>query len=81
MLQYSSILCVEILAIMIRENRNIKGVLTGVTKHRITQTANDTQLKQSGDRNMNCEKTLVWLGKARHCTVKYILHLSIEWNP
>ena len=47
---YLFILSVEILAIMIRENVNIKGVDINGTEHKIAQFADDTQLIKRGDK-------------------------------
>ena len=45
---YLFILCAEILAIMIKENRDIKGIIIGQTEHKISQFADDTELFQNG---------------------------------
>ena len=47
---YLFILVVEIMAIMIRENPNIKGVCINGTEHKISQFADDTQLFNKGDK-------------------------------
>ena len=47
---YLFILCVEILAIMIREENEIKGIYIGDTEHKIAQFADDAQLMNGGDR-------------------------------
>ena len=41
---YLFILCVEILAIVIRQNKNIKGILIGETEYKISQNADDTEI-------------------------------------
>lgn len=46
---YLFILCVEILGIMIRENKLIKGIKINDTEHKITQFADDTQMLTHGD--------------------------------
>ena len=46
---YLFILCSEILATMIRENKNIKGIKIGETEHKISQFADDTELFQNGE--------------------------------
>ena len=48
---YLFILCVEILAIMIRQNKNIKGILIGETEYKISQYADDTEIMLEGDKN------------------------------
>ena len=48
---YLFILCVEILATMIREGENIKGISIGETEHKISQYADDTKIMLEGDRN------------------------------
>ena len=45
---YLFILCAEILAIMIKENRDIEGIIIGQTEHKISQFADDTELFQNG---------------------------------
>jgi exonuclease III len=47
---YLFIICVEILGIMIRENRNIKGILIKDVESKISQYADDTELMLEGDR-------------------------------
>ena len=47
---YLFILCAEILAIMIRENADIKGIKIGETEYKISQFADDTELFLGGDR-------------------------------
>lgn len=47
---YLFILCVEILAIMIRQNENIKGIQVGETNHKISQYADDTEIMLAGDK-------------------------------
>ena len=49
---YLFILCVEILATMIREDKNIKGISIGETEHKISQYADDTEIMLEGDRNL-----------------------------
>ena len=46
---YLFILCVEIMAIMIRENDRIKGVTINNIEHKIAQFADDTQMLSEGD--------------------------------
>ena len=41
---YLFILYVEILAIMIRQNKNIKGIFIGETEYKISQYADDTDI-------------------------------------
>ena len=45
---YLFILCADILAIMIKENRDIKGNIIGQTEHKISQFADDAELFQNG---------------------------------
>ena len=54
---YLFILCVEILATMIREDKNIKGISIGETEHKISQYADDTEIMLEGDRN-SFERTI-----------------------
>ena len=42
------ILCVEVLAIYIREQENIEGIMIGNNEIRVTQFANDTCLYPNG---------------------------------
>jgi hypothetical protein len=46
---YLFVLAVEILAIMIRENKDIKGIVTNNKENKISQFADDTQLFNRGD--------------------------------
>ena len=48
---YLFILSVDILANMIRQNKNIKGIFIGETKHKISQYADDTEIMLEGDKN------------------------------
>ena len=47
---YLFVLCVEILAIMIREDKDIKGININKVEHNISQFADDAQLMNNGDR-------------------------------
>ena len=42
---------------MIREDKNIKGISTGETEHKISQYADDTEIMLEGDRN-SFERTI-----------------------
>ena len=44
------IFCVEILAIMIREGSDIKGIWINKVEHKISQFADDTQLMNNGEK-------------------------------
>lgn len=46
---YLFILCVEILAIMIRENDDIKGIFINNVEHKLSQYADDTEFMLEGD--------------------------------
>ena len=48
---YLFILYVEILATVIREDKNIKSISIGETEHKISQYADDTEILLEGDRN------------------------------
>ena len=48
---YIFILCVEILAIMIREDSDITGIGINKVEHKISQFADDTQLMSNGEKN------------------------------
>ena len=48
---YVFILCLETLAIIITQNKNIKGIFIGQTEYKISQCANDTEITLEGDRN------------------------------
>ena len=63
---YLFILCVEILAIMIRPNKHIKGIFIGETEYKISQYADDTEITLEGDKNSFEEtvKTINTFGKA-----------------
>ena len=43
-------LCVEILAIMIRQNKHIKGIFIEETEYKISQYADDTEITLEGDK-------------------------------
>ena len=47
---YLFILCVEILGIMIRENKHIKGIFVNNVEHKLSQYADDTEFLRAGDR-------------------------------
>ena len=53
---YLFVLCVEILSIMIRQNKNIKGIFIGETEYKISQYANDTEITLEGYKNSFEEK-------------------------
>lgn len=59
---YLFILCTEVLAIMIRENKNIKGIIINETEYKISQYADDTELLQNGDRQ-TFEETIKTIDK------------------
>ena len=44
------VLCVEVLGIMIRQNKLIKGIIVQGTEHKMTQYADDTELMLEGNR-------------------------------
>ena len=54
---YIFILCVEIMGLMIRENKNIKGININNELHKITQFADDTQTVSEGD-SLSFEETI-----------------------
>ena len=62
---YIFVLCVEILAVMIRENDDIKGITINSVEHKISQYADDTEFTLAGDRNSfeNCLSVLDTFGK------------------
>ena len=47
---YLFILCVEILAIMVRENEDIRGITINNIEHKLSQYADDTEFILEGDR-------------------------------
>ena len=47
---YLFILCVEVLAIMIRENKEIKGIIVNNVEHKLSQYADDTEFLLHGDK-------------------------------
>ena len=53
---YLFVLCMEILATMIRENADIKGICINEVEHKISQFADDAQLMNNGDK-MSFEKS------------------------
>ena len=55
---YLFVLCVEILSIMIRQNKNIKGIFIGETEYKISQYANDTEITLEGYKNSFEEKVV-----------------------
>ena len=58
---YLFILCAEILALMIRENKDIKGIVINNEEHKLSQYADDTELFLSDDRKSfeTCMETLL----------------------
>ena len=54
---YLFVFCVEILATMIRENVDIKGICINEAEHKLSQFADDAQLMNNGDK-MSFEKSL-----------------------
>ena len=62
---YLFILCVEILGIMTRENRNIKGIVVNNVEHKLSQYADDTEFLLQGDRDSfeQCINVLDTFGK------------------
>ena len=63
---YLFILCAEILALLIRNNPNIKGIIVGNTEFRISQYADDTSMILDGsERSLNaCITTLKFYAEA-----------------
>ena len=47
---YLFIICVEILAVVIRENSNVKGLFINNIEHKLSQYGNDTKFLLAGDR-------------------------------
>ena len=62
---YLFILCVEILGIMIRENKDIHGIQIANVEHKLTQYADDTEFLLAGDRKSfeTCIETIQLFGK------------------
>ena len=62
---YLFILCAEILAIMIRENPDIHGIIINGVEYKLSQYADDTELFLSGDRKSfeTCVETLFRFGR------------------
>ena len=48
---YVFIVCVETLAIIIRQNKNIKGIFIGETEYQISQSADDPEITLEADNN------------------------------
>ena len=48
---YLFILCVEILANMISQHKNVKGIFVEETEHKISQYVDDTEIMLEGDNN------------------------------
>lgn len=53
-------MCVEILAIIVRNNKDIKGIVVNNVEHKLSQYADDTEFLQGGDRQSfeNCIETI-----------------------
>ena len=62
---YLFVLCVEILAIMVRENKDIQGIFINNVEHKIAQYADDTEFLLQGDRRSfeTCINVLEAFGK------------------
>lgn len=62
---YLFILCVEVLAIMVRENKNIKGIIINDVEHKIIQYADDTEFSLNGEQKSfeSCIDVLDTFGK------------------
>ena len=76
---YIFILCAEVLASMIRQNDNIKGIKIGDVEHKIAQYADDTEIILGGDKQ-SFEETIetidsfskysgLYLNKSKTCAV------------
>ena len=61
---YLFLLCAEILAMLIKQNVNIKGIVINNKEHKITQNADDTSLILAGspDSLFNSLDTIVFFG-------------------
>ena len=59
---YIFIFCVEILAVMIREDSDIKGIWINKVEHKISQFADDTQLTNNGEKK-SFEKSIDAINK------------------
>ena len=60
---YIFILCVEISAIMIREDSDIQGLWINKVKHKISQFADDTQLMNNGEKKNHLKKKIDAINK------------------
>ena len=62
---YLFILCVEILAIMTRENKDIKGIFINDVEHKLSQYADDTEFILEGDKKSfeTCIEVIIRFGK------------------
>ena len=66
----------EIIGIMIRENRLIKGININDEEHKSAQFADDTQMMSEGDA-ISFEKSISTVDNF----TKYLPHIKIDWNP
>ena len=90
---YLFILCAEILAIMIKENKYIRGIVIGQVEHKLSQFPDDTGLLQHRERK-SFEETvrvledfgnksglnimIVCIGSEKNSNVRYFPHLNFE---
>ena len=89
------VLCAEILALMIRSNKNIKGIFINNKEYKLSQYADDTSVILDGSENslretvnvlhdfsiISFDKTqVVWIGKGKFSSATIKSRWKLSWD-